>query len=158
MEAFQEWIYRILYLVVFLNMVVALVHKESYGKYLRIVAGWLLTLYVMVPLLDFFGNGAMAWPEFSVTGEEEEADSAEFDACMQSFYEQGLERQLLRFIRSKEYEPVAVRVTISGKEENMSITGLYVVISAGQDTSALKEILVSYYRIPEDVIKVTVPQ
>lgn len=157
MEALREWIYRILYLMVFLNMVVTLVQKERYGRYLRIVAGWLLTLYVMVPLLDFFGNGAVIWPEFSIAGEAE-IDSEEPDAYMQSFYEQGLEKQLIRFIRSEGFEPVAVRVTISGKEENMSITGLYAVIAKGQDVSELKEVLVSYYRLNEEVVKVTVPE
>lgn len=158
MAKLQGWIYQIIYLVVFLNMTVSLVQKKTYARYLRVVCGWLLTLYILIPVVGWLGNGNESLPEFSVTGGMMEENREGLLEHMLSFYEQGMEKQVIRYVKDEGYEPVAVRVELTGNGETMEIARITIVVGAGKDAEELKKSLAVFYHLREEVISVSVAE
>lgn len=156
----QQWIYRVLYLIIFMNLLVQLVQKESYGRYLRVAAGWLLALYILNPIAQWLtGSGSLeGLPEIPETSEELSGENLSgMDGRMLAYYEQGMEEQILQFIRDEGYEPLGVRVSLSYQGDTMAITGIWISLVPGQEVVPLKESLSSYYHISQELLYVTVP-
>ncbi len=161
LASLQQWTYQILCLIIFMNLFLQLVHKESYGRYLRVTAGWLLALYILNPIaLWLTGSGSTdGLPELS--GEMQEYSGEAFfgmDEQMLAYYEQGVEEQILRFIRDEGYEPKGVRVRLSYEDEEMRMEGIWILLSPGQEVAPLKESLSSYYHISQELLYITVAQ
>ncbi|MDO4316791.1 MAG: stage III sporulation protein AF [Lachnospiraceae bacterium] len=156
----QQWIYRVLYLIIFMNLFVQLVHKESYGRYLRVAAGWLLALYILNPIAQWLsGSGSLdGLPEIPQATEELTGEELSgMDGRMLAYYEQGMEEQILQFIRDEGYEPLGVRVSLAYQGDTMGITGIWISLAPGQEVAPLKESLSSYYHISQDLLYVTIP-
>lgn len=77
---------------------------------------------------------------------------------MLSFYEQGMEKQVIRYVKDEGYEPVAVRVELTGNGETMEIARITIVVGAGKDAEELKKSLAVFYHLREEVISVSVAE
>ncbi len=180
MEIVYTWVKNIVCFYIFMNIVIHLLPRESYRKYVRFFSGMLLMILVAAPVLSVLGQEEALMQKISQAGFFQELDNIKLDTAhleqtqKKAYvreYERAIEMDVGQIAEGKGLQPLRVEVHLSedyqvesiAMEVSMAEEGVSVPkVSFGDDSSKyprageLKQELMEFYRLEEDRITVAV--
>lgn len=141
-------IQRMIILMILMNVALQLTDLERYGKYLRLVTGCMLAIYILTPVAGllaeeqsvFTGEG---WIE-EATGEEGMAAAEE---TRLEYYVRSAEKQLLDALLHAGYDVNGVHVELVLEGGSATLTSVTVYCKTQAQENAVKQYLVEVYRV-----------
>ncbi|MCI8683337.1 MAG: stage III sporulation protein AF [Lachnospiraceae bacterium] len=180
MELVYTWVKNIVCFYIFMNIIIHLLPKDSYRKYVRFFSGMLLMILVATPVLSVLGQEEVLMQKISQAGFFQELDNIKLDtahleqtqkkAYLQE-YERAIEMDIERIAQGKGLNPLRTEARLSEDYQVESIVlevsdskeGVLVPkVSFGDDSlkhpgaDELKQELMEFYRLEENRITVSV--
>lgn len=181
MEIIYNWVKNIVCFYIFMAVILHLLPRESYQKYVRFFSGILLTILVAAPVLSLFGKEEVLMQKISQAGFFQELDNVKLDtkhleqaqkkAYVQE-YERAIEMDVGRIAEgmgmealwtnvqlSEEYQVESIGMEVALLEEEGSPVGKADFGEGGREypkAYALKQELMEFYRLGEGQVTVAV--
>lgn len=181
MEVIYTWVKNIVCFYIFMAIILHLLPKESYRKYVRFFSGMLLTILVATPALSIFGKEEVLMQKISQAGFFQELDNMKLDTehleeaqkeIYVQEYEKAIGMDVSRIAEGKGMYTLWVQVGMSESYQVESI-GMEVGFGEGDGISIqkipfgdgggeypkvreLKEELMEFYRLEEGQIEIAV--
>ena len=115
MELVYTWVKNIVCFYIFMNIIIHLLPKDSYRKYVRFFSGMLLMILVATPVLSVLGQEEVLMQKISQAGFFQELDNIKLDtahleqtqkkAYLQE-YERAIEMDIERIAQGKGLNPL----------------------------------------------------
>ncbi|TGY95426.1 hypothetical protein E5329_14760 [Petralouisia muris] len=180
MEIIYTWVKNIVCFYIFMNIIIHLLPRESYRKYVRFFSGMLLMILVATPVLSVLGKEDELMKKISQAGFFQELDNLKLDTAhleqtqkkmYVQEYERAIEMDIGRIAEGKELYPVQIEVHLSEEYQVESIAmavrveedGVSVPKASFGDNSSeypgageLKQELMEFYRLDETKIQIAV--
>ena len=181
MDIIYTWVKNLVCFYIFLTVILHLLPKESYQKYVRFFSGMLLMILVVSPILSLLGKEDVLLQKISQAGFFQEMDNLKMDTeylkdTQKEMYFQEYEKAIGMDISrmaedrqlhasqvevhlSKEYQVESIALEVSFAKED----GLFVQKASFTDNSKeypevykLKQELMDFYQIKEGQIEIVV--
>lgn len=181
MELIYGWVRNIVCFYIFMAVILHLLPRESYRKYVHFFSGMLLMILVMTPVLSLFGQEEVLMKKISQTGFFQELDNLKLDTAhleqtQKKVYLQEYERAIAMDVGriagekqlkalwtevrlSEEYQVESIHMEVSFAEEE----GLFLSKASWEDDSQeypkvqeLKGELMGFYQLEEGQIQIAV--
>ena len=122
MELVYTWVKNIVCFYIFMNIIIHLLPKDSYRKYVRFFSGMLLMILVATPVLSVLGQEEVLMQKISQAGFFQELDNIKLDtahleqtqkkAYLQE-YERAIEMDIERIAQGKGLNPLRTEARLS---------------------------------------------
>lgn len=181
MEVIYTWVKNIVCFYIFMAVILHLLPRESYRKYVRFFSGMLLTVLVATPVLSVFGKEEVLMQKISQAGFFQEMDNMKLDTehleetqkkVYVQEYEKAIEMDVSRIAEGKGLRALWVHVGLT-EEYQVEGIGMEVGLEEGDGISIrkadfgdgsgeyprvreLKEELMEFYRLKEGQIEIAV--
>ena len=175
------WVKNLVCFYILLTVVLHLLPKDNYQKYVRFFSGMLLTILVMSPVLSLMRSEEVLREKISQAGFFQEMDNLKLDTEHLEWqqkerylqeYEHALEMDVSRIAEEKQllvqeakvqlsedYQVESIELTASFQEED----GIFVQKASFADRSKeypkvyeLKQELMEYYRLKEEQVNIAI--
>ena len=179
MSYVYSWVKNLVCFYLFLTVVLHLLPKKNYQKYVRFFSGMLLTILVTSPILSLMGNEDLLKERVSQAGLFQELDNLKLDtAHLEDVqkepyireYERALELDVTRIAEEKELLVTEARVCLTEEYQVESIDVAAVLKEDGVVQKAdflelgreypkvqeLKQELMQFYQLDEDQIHIDI--
>ena len=171
-----SWVKNLVCFYILLTVVLHLLPKENYQKYVRFFSGMLLTILVISPILSLMGNEEVIrekinQAEFFQGLDNLKLDTAHLEDKQKKLYREEYERALgmdvSRMAEDKQLLPRQVKVQLS---EEYQVEFIEIIVSLGEDeifltdfaengkedqkVNELKKELMEFYRLAEGQVSI----
>ncbi|MEG0963394.1 MAG: stage III sporulation protein AF [Lachnospiraceae bacterium] len=181
MDAVYDWVENIVCFYIFITMILQILPKESYRKYIRFFTGLLLVIVVMTPLLNVLGKEETLSKEISRISFFQELDNRKLDTkhleeaqkevflkeyetsigvdISQMAQARGLDTQQVEVVLTKEYQLEEIKLVVSF-QGNQGLHLKKAVFSEEEkeypSVQQLKQELMDAYQITKEQIEINV--
>lgn len=180
MEIVYTWVKNIVCFYIFMNIIIHLLPRESYRKYVRFFSGMLLMILVATPVLSVLGKEDVLMQKINQAGFFQELDNIKLDTAhleqtQKKVYLREYERAIamdigriaegkgLRPLRvevrlSEDYQVESIDMEVSAAEEDAAVPNVSFGDGSGEYSGAdeLKRELTEFYRLEEERIEIAV--
>lgn len=179
MDTIYSWVRNLGCFYIFMTVILRLLPKESYRKYVRFFTGLLLVILVVSPALSLFGKEEVLLERISQAGFFQELDSLKLDTAhlqetqketYQREYEKSIGVDVSQMAQSQDLVVYQTEVELS---EEYQVAHIYLEVGTGETVSiakavfsdndtqypavhSLKQNIIDYYQIEEEQVEIAV--
>ncbi|MCI9525635.1 MAG: stage III sporulation protein AF [Lachnospiraceae bacterium] len=176
------WVKNLVCFYLLLTVVLHLLPRQSYRKYVRFFSGMLLTILVVSPVLSLLGNEEalrekISQAEFFQDLDNHKLDTEHLETTQKEIYlreyERALEMDVSRMAQEKqlaarevkvrltegyEVESIEIAVAMEKDDDNIFVQETPAASDSSRDTkiSELRQDLAEYYRLNEEQVSIVV--
>ncbi|MCI9136873.1 MAG: stage III sporulation protein AF [Lachnospiraceae bacterium] len=181
MEFIYGWVRNIVCFYIFMTVILHVLPRENYRKYVKFFSGMLLMILVLTPILSLLGQEELLMKKINQTGFFQELNNLKLDTehleqtqkrVYLQEYERAIEMDVGRIAEEKQMKALWTEVHLSEEYQVESIgmevslnreEGLFVSKASFKDDSGeysevyeLKRELMEFYQLEEGQIQITV--
>ncbi len=148
-------IQRMIILMILINVALQLTDLERYGKYLRLVTGCMLAIYILTPVAGLLAEEKSIFTGEAWIAEATEENAEQADETRLEYYVQSAEKQLLDALLNAGHDVNGVHVELTIAEGSATLTSVTVYCKTKDQENAVKQYLVEVYRVDASHIVTT---
>ncbi len=149
-------IQRMIILMILINVALQLTDLERYGKYLRLVTGCMLAVYILTPVAGLLTEEQSIFPgEAWITEATGEESAEQADETRLEYYVRSAEKQLLDALLNAGHDVNGVHVELTMEGSSVTLSSVTVYCKTKDQENAVKQYLVEVYRVDASHIVTT---